>query len=183
MSGTLIGSAGFELEIEEDIERELLQAIDNATGGVVEPMMAGLRGVAAGAQGAWYQLVDRETGTHGVIDASLTIEGSTVTMSVGSLATDVGGRGVPVSRVVHKPGPTSTVEITQAASAPLPTGGRIVARKGDKVVVKMPNPKRSDGKGLLVELVERPAREVLDRLIDDGTIARAMQARIDRGGS
>lgn len=178
----LVGTVSFDMEITEHLEAELRRVLDEASGGLLEPLRAELDAVARDADARFYTQVDRVTGTTGQIGVETTITDDAVVLSVGSRRTETSERGIPIARVVHRPGPNSKKREIRPADAPLAAGERVVAHKGANVVVSKPNPKASDGRVVLVELVEKPARAALDRLIDDGTIDRAIQRRIDRAG-
>lgn len=120
--------------------------------------------VKVAAEAQWYQQVTRRTGRSGDLQVVTRIDGSTgnVRVSLGSTDTRaVGSKPVPV--LVHRPGPLSEVrkEITRAEyTAARKAGDRKVvhARKDGKFYRYSDNPKASDGRFLLVELVRKPLR-------------------------
>jgi len=172
-----------DVVITEDLERELRAVIDAASGGLIEPLWAGLEGVARDAASAWYTQVDRESGRAGHIVTELVIGQGVSVLSVGSTLLDAAATGAPVAAIVKRPGPASKVRVTRPRGSPLGAGEKVAYHKGDLVVVEVPNPKASQDRGsLLTGLVVAPGRAVLDRLIEDGTIGRAIQRRIDQGG-
>lgn len=177
----LVGALGYEMRIEEDLERELLATVDAMAGGLVEPLRAECERIAQSASATFYDQVDRETGRTGVIRTEVTITSDVVVVSVGSTRTETFAGGSPVARRVHRPGPDSTKREIRPANAPLGPKERVRRRLGANVEVVVPNPKASDGRSMLVELVEKPARAALDRLVADGTIDRAIQRRINGG--
>lgn len=103
---------------------------------------------ASKARGLWYQQVDRRTGKSGDIQSVLVLSDTEARVSVGSTDTRVAGRK-PVPLWVHRPGPFS-VKHRSATEAETTKG------KGKRVTY--PNPKASDGKFLVVELIRKPVR-------------------------
>ena len=129
--------------------------------------------VAGNARARWYEQVDRRTGKSGDIRASVEVDGDRIRLRVGSTDERRAG-GKPLVVYVHRPGAYSLVEVKVSArewhAAPPEQRGRFG-------FLKKLNPKASDGKYLLQELVNKPMQAAL------GTIKKEVTKAAKKGAS
>lgn len=158
--GVVSGSIGPELQriiarIVNDVNRETVNELEK----IVEP-------VAVSSAAQWYDQVEYRDGSTGQIDYELVISGTTIRARVVS--------GDRAAYMVRRPGPTSvrTRKLTDAEYAAamrdyrrtgkLPPAVDVYAyRDGRPTMIRKIelNPKRSDGKNLWQELVNKPLRK------------------------
>lgn len=168
----------------EDFVRRVLDA---AAGETVRVMETAAEEVASDASSKWYgpQGVTRRTGRSGNIDTVTTVSDTAVRVSVGS--TDL-----EKAKYVHRPGRLSTaaVEITAAEYRAEKAKGGALAKlvfharkdrrdagvKAGRFYKLIGNPKASDGKYLLPELVTKPAKAKSKEIIRDLGAAIATRA-------
>jgi hypothetical protein len=167
----------------EAFVRDLLSAGETETVRILE---AAADAEAARAEAAWYGAdgVTRRTGKSGKIDRVTTLDSarSEVRVSVGSTDTrqDSKGKGV-VPYYVRRPGPLSLVDryVTQGEWWAWKKGSKPVGKAGTTGkadwVIREPNPKASDGKYLVVELIRKPMTARLREITPE--LGRAIAAR------
>lgn len=180
MAGTTVKGPGARVTIGAELQRALDQIEDAAVRAVSKAVVREAEAVAVGAEAAWYDHVARRTGRSGRFASGLRVRGDTISGVVETLDNRTAGKtGKPVVYYVKRPGPLSTVErkLTRdeyaalmkdyRASGKLPEGfeAAIDANGRPNAVKKRaPNPKASDGKPLLPELVTKPGRAAAKRL-------------------
>ena len=160
------------------VGRELADLLDRIEGGAFkagrEALGEAARVVAEQAARQWYQQVDRETGESGRLDHGVALTPSSLRGYVETLDRRRSG-GKPVIYSIHRPGPLSVLtgtglsraDYTAAmrtfrATGALPEGieGRFNAQ-GRPVGLRRKdpsNPKASDGKYLVPELLTKPMK-------------------------
>lgn len=154
------GSVSIELDDGlDEFARSLLSVAERETVAVLERYA---KSVADEASRKWYQQVDKQTGKAGAIDVFTTLDGAKgeVRVTIGTTDTRMEGRR-PTPTMVRRPGPLSQI-----------------TKKGVKG--RIPNPKASDGKFLMVELVRKPATAMIKAITP--ALGRAIAARAARGG-
>jgi len=149
--------------------RDLVERTETA---VIRQTREAAEEVAREAKSAWYGTngVKRRTGLTGqiVVRETVNLTDGTITISVGSADTRVAGR-TPVPVYVHRPTRTSTIQVAvtpdewYAAPASMRAPWRPGPR-GRTPYLHRPNPKASDGKHLLVELVKKPFKKRIRKL-------------------
>jgi hypothetical protein len=163
--------------------RALVSASETETIRILE---AAADGEAARAEAAWYgpEGVTKRTGKSGDIDRVTTfdVDRGEVRVSVGSTDArpDAKGKGV-VPYYVRRPGPLSLVDrfVTQGEWWAWKKGEKPVGRAGTKGktnwIIRESNPKASDGKYLVVELIRKPVAARLLEITPE--LGRAIAAR------
>lgn len=129
--------------------------------------------VEAKAEAEWYgpNGVTKRTGKSGTIDTVTTVAPNVISVAVGS-------RDLGKAKYVHRPGPLSEIQVPASPrewwdSLSLDARDRLNAKKrggayrrrtGAKLTKPAANPKASDGKYLLQELVAKPARQIVKKV-------------------
>ncbi len=170
------GSVSFELggELDQLVRAAALAATDGALAVLEEEANV----VATAAREAWYgpNGVKLRTGKSGDIVVVTTVTPTEIRVAIGS-------RDVARAKYVHRPGPLSRIKVP-ATRADFVSGAALASPKGKKIqgrgVKEIDNPKASDGKFLLQELIGKPARAMLKRL--EVRVGPAIVERIGRGG-
>jgi hypothetical protein len=167
--------------------RQLLSAAQTETIRVLE--RAGDE-EAAKAEAAWYSAagVTRRTGRSGYIERVTTFDASKgeVRVSVGSADTRLDPqKRKPTPLFVRRPGRLSVVRrvVTQGEWWAWKKAGKPVApriRGAAPWQIEVPNPKASDGKFLIVELVRKPVQARIPRLAPE--LAQAISVKAAKGG-
>lgn len=148
-------------------------------GGAVALLQAEAEKVAEEATAAWYgpEGVKRRTGKSGVVDVVTTVTPLYISVTIGS-------RDLDKAKYVHRPGPLSQLK-RAATHADFKSGAAKASPKGDPIagrgVVLYDNPKASDGKYLLQELVGKPARRIVKRI--NALLPTEIEARMRQGRS
>lgn len=145
---------------------------------------------AAKAEAAWYSAagVTRRTGRSGYIERVTTFDASKgeVRVSIGSADKRLDPKQrKPTPLFVRRPGRFSTVRkvVSQGEWWAWKKAGKPVAirlRGAAPWQIEMPNPKASDGKFLMVELVRKPVQARIPRLAPE--LAQAISVKAARGG-
>ena len=180
MSTTVIRNGEVTLKMSADF-RGIIEGISGgAQAATVEQVYAMVSLVAADASQEWYRQVERETGKSGDITAGWTEAGDRLTFSIGHNDSRLDKKkGKPILYYVHRPGPLSTKSRKATASE---READIAAGRTPRRYVQYPNPRASDGKYLVVELIRKPAnegkRKVAQRLA--GRITEAIKRRTPR---
>lgn len=172
--------------LNEGLDRFVRQALEAAGGETLRILESLAGGVAADAARDWYAPgtgVTRRTGETGRTDVVETVSVDEVRVSVGSTALDR-------AKYVHRPGrlSTATEEITRDEYDREKARGGAAARmvfrarrdradevKAGKCYRIVHNPKASDGKYLLSELVTKPAKSKINAALPD--IGRAIAGK------
>ena len=162
MSVTRIRMGDVTVTLDEGFEKAALALLSAAEQETVALLRAEAEAQAEEARQAWYSAngVTRRTGRSGDIVAVVTLDTARgeVRASVGSTDTRVAA-GKPVAALVHRPGPLSIIrrpakaEDFRAGKAKASPPGQHLPGRG---VVEEHNPKASDGKQLMTELVRKP---------------------------
>lgn len=210
MAITRYNDGNVTVTLDDGLERFVRNALDAADAETVRVMEAAAQEVADKAKPEWYAPgtgVTKRTGASGDIAVVTTVTPDEVRVSVGSTDTRVvkdkaTGQTKPRALLIHRPKALSTisVECSRAewwASLPADTKTRLHAAGKKKAGVaggkkkgagkfalvptkEVPNPKASDGKYLVPELVRKPMRARIRVLTPE--IGRAIAARLNRGG-
>lgn len=170
MATTRYSDGSTTITLDDGLEKFVRKALDAAAGETVRIMESAAEEVAAKARPEWYSPekgVRRRTGTSGQIEVVTTVTPDQVTVSVGS--TDL-----KKAKYVHRPGVTSLIasEVTEREYRAAKEKGGIAAGlyfharrtqpvaniEAGKFYKNVPNPKASDGKYLLSELLVKPGR-------------------------
>lgn len=192
---TRFSSGGATVTLTGDLERFVQASVKAAGGALVQKYLQAAEAVAARARAEWYQQANRRTGRSGAWDTRVTVSDTEVRVDVVTLDPRVDKRGRHASFFVRRPGPASLVpaEITKeeysAAKAAKGVTGRMVfkakttrtAAWGAPVTAGrfyrlVANPKASDGKQLLQELIRKPFRKAIVELGPE--IGRAIADRL-----
>ena len=162
MSKTVFADGSVRVELDDGLERLAMSMLSAAERETVALLRREAEAAADEARAAWYGPggVTRKTGRSGDIVAIVTLDTGRgeVRASVGSTDTRT-ERGKPVAALVHRPGPLSLVT-RKATHADFESGKAKHSPPGKRLpgygVVTEHNPKASDGKNLMVELVRKP---------------------------
>lgn len=172
MAQLRVSSGIATVTLDGGLDRFVRGLIDRTETAVIRQTREAAVEVARDASAAWYgpNGVKRRTGRSGqiVVRETVNLTDGTITISVGSADTRTAGRK-PVPVYVHRPTRTSTIQVQvtpdewyaapQSMRAPWRPG------PGGKVpYLHRPNPKASDGKHLLGELVKKPMKKRIRRL-------------------
>lgn len=195
MGTTRYTDGNVTITLDDGLERWCRAILDEAQREMVGQAEALAQEVASAAQGQWYDQVQKRTGKSGDITVVTTFDAArdTVRVTVGSTDTRL-TKGKPVAVLVHRPTALSEVmtEITRREYNEARAAGRakevVHARRGDKargiVAGKFyrftHNPKASDGKNLMVELIRKPFTLRLKKAIPN--MSRVIADRVNRGG-
>ena len=185
MSTSTIRSGEVTLKMSADFRAIMERIAGGAQAETVEQVYAMVSLVAEDATQEWYRQVERETGKSGQVVAAWREVGDRLDFMVGNSDTRTDGKtGKPLLYYVHRPGPFSTK--TRRATEAEQEADRAAGRR-PRAFVKYPNPRRSDGKYLVVELIRKPGnqgkRKVSQRLAQRITAAIRDRKRRKRGGS
>ena len=166
---------GVAVTLGPELEQFVRRTLGRAEQAAAEILEREGRAVAAAAARDWYSQVDKETGGSGEIRAVTTITPASVRVDVGS-SDQRTVKGRPVVVFVHRPYATSVIYEAVTPAEFFRTPERM---RGKYPTVKRPNPKASDGKFLLQELVKKPVKALKKR------IAKELGQRIasTKGGS
>lgn len=161
------------------VGQELQAILDRIEGGAFkagrEALGAAARDVAESAERQWYQQVDRDTGGSGRLGHGVELTDTALRGYVETLDRRKGKGGKPVVYFIHRPGPLSKLPSTTLtreeysaamrvyrATGALPAGMvGINDSKGRPVGIRrvdQSNPKASDGKFLVSELITKPMK-------------------------
>lgn len=187
MATTRYNDGSVTVTLDGGLEDLVRRALDAAAGETVRLMEAAAGDVAAAARASWYAEdtgVTLRTGRSGDVEVVTTVSPDEVRVSVGS--TDL-----ERARFIRRPGPLSTVaeEISRddyyAAKRQGGPRANVVfkAKATDKAggveagryYRKVPNPRASDGKYLLVELIRKPMTLKVKAITPE--LGRAIAAR------
>lgn len=187
MAVTRFKSGDVTLTLSGDLEAIVRNAVRQVSGGLLDAMEAAAAEVADEARSDWYSAeegVTRRSGRSGVLDVVTTVTEAEVRVSLGSTA--------EYAHLVRRPGALSTAveEITEGEYFGLKRAKRACFRarttrpregiEAGKFYKIIHNPKASDGKSLVVELVRKPMRARIGALSPQ--IRTAIQERVARGG-
>ena len=185
MSVTTIRDGEATLKMSADFRAIIDRIADGAQAATVEQVYAVVSMVKADAKREWYRQVDRETGKSGDVRASWEESGDRLHFKIGNSDKRTDKRtGKPILFYVHRPGPLSEVsrKSTEAERIEMVQRGERASR-----YIKVPNPKASDGRYLLAELITKPMndakRKIAARLGRRVTEAIRNRARAPKGGS
>jgi hypothetical protein len=160
MSTRYRAPGGVTVTLGPELEALVRRTLGRAETAAAEILEREGRRVAAEAARDWYSQVDKESGQSGEIRAVTTITPASVRVDVGS--TDRRSvKGKPVVVFVHRPYATSVIYEAVTPAEFFKTPQRM---RGKFPTVKKPNPKASDGKFLLQELVKKPVKALKKRL-------------------
>jgi hypothetical protein len=162
MSKTVLVDGPVRVELDDGLEKLALSMLSAAEQETIAILRREAEEQASEARAAWYgpDGVTRKTGRSGDIVAVVTLDTgrAEIRASVGSTDTRSTG-GKPVAALVHRPGPLSIVT-RPAKAADFQTGKAKHSPPGKRIpgygVVVEHNPKASDGKQLMTELVRKP---------------------------
>lgn len=159
------------------VEAHVRKLILAMHGGVVEVLEREAEAVRAKAEADWYTQVTRRTGKSGNIEVVTTVTPTEIRVAIGS--TDLAK-----AKYVHRPGPLSQIT-RKAKGADFASGKALASPPGKRIsgrgVVTEDNPKASDGKFLLQELIGKPARKMIKRL--QNLLPAEMDAQVRKGRS
>jgi hypothetical protein len=185
VSTDTIRSGEVTLRMSADFAAIMERIEGGAQAATVQQTYALVSSVAADAESAWYRQVDRETGKSGNISADWTERGALLSFRIGNSDQRRDKRsGKPILFFIHRPGPFSTKEraTTETERQRMREAGQPVLGKR-----KYPNPKASDGRNLLAELITKPAnamkRNLMQRLGNDIVRAIERKDRRKHGGA
>lgn len=157
MSTDTIRDGEVTLKMKADFRAIIERIGGGAQAATVEQVYAMFSLIASDASSEWYRQVDRESGKSGVVSAAWEEKGDKLNFSVGNNDNRRDKKtGKPILYYIHRPGPLSTHSRKATASE---READIAAGRKPRVRVNYPNPKASDGKYLVVELIRKPARE------------------------
>ena len=185
MSTETIRNGEASLKVTANFDRILARIENGAQAATVQQTYALVSLVAADARADWYRQVDRETGASGTVAAGWTERGTRLSFRIGNSA----GRrdkksGKPILFYVHRPGPFSKKD-RRATEAEKQRARDLGQRAPSRV--KFPNPKASDGRFLLAELITLPAnamrRKLMQRLGRDIVRSIERNDRREHGGA
>jgi hypothetical protein len=165
MRETRYKSGDVSVSLDFDLERFISVQVGSISRQVGDALLEQLEPVAIEAENQWYQQVDRKTGRSGQIAAVLTYSLEAVRVDVGSLDRRTSKTGKPVVVFIKRPSATSTILEPVSAQTWYDTD-EIMRSKYP--FIKRRNPKASDGKNLLNELIKKPVkakRRALVRLL------------------
>jgi hypothetical protein len=152
---------GVTVTLSGDLLTGVDAAIRRAMGGALEVMETEAEAVARKARAAWYGAdgVTRRTGKSGDIQPITTIDAAKqeVRVGVGSTDTRTAGRK-PVWVFVHRPAPTSAIQVEVGRAEYFATPDALKARYP---FVWKPNPGASDGKNLMAVYIRAPIKAAL----------------------
>lgn len=168
---------GVTVTLGPELEQLVRRTLGAAERAAVEILEREGRAVATAAERDWYDQVDRESGASGEIRAVTTITPKSVRVDVGSTDRRT-VKGKPVVVYVHRPFATSIVYEAVSPAEFWKTPERM---RGKFPTVKRPNPKASDGKYLLAELVKKPVKALRKRAAKE--LGSKIAAGARRGGS
>lgn len=185
MSTETIREGEVTLKMSADFRAIIERIAGGAQAETVEQMYAMVSLVAADASADWYRQVDRESGKSGVVLASWEEKGDQLVFKIGNSDTRLDKRtGKPVLYYIHRPGPLSSR--SRKATEAEREADRAAGRR-PRVWTQYPNPRASDGKFLMVELIRKPAnagkRKVAERLAARIVTAINNRKMRKRGGS
>lgn len=151
------------IELDDGLDAFVRSLMTAAEAEAVALLEAEAAAVAQAAEASWYEQVDRRTGRSGDLEVVTTVDAGAGEVRVGirSVDTRLSG-GKPVAMLVHRPGALSRVrtEITRAEYGAIRERGDkrsvVHERKTGRYFRYTRNPKASDGRVLIVELVRRP---------------------------
>jgi hypothetical protein len=184
MSRSRYTSGNVTIELDGGLDKFVRGLLDAAEAETVRVLEAAGDEEAARAERDWYgsQGVTRRTGKSGDIVRTTTFGNGEVRVSVGSTDTRIDpDKGKRVPYYVRRPGPLSVVDkkVTQGEWWAAKKAGHPVRMYGPKgkrtYIVEEPNPRASDGKYLVVELVRKPVNKRLKVLA--GKVAQAIATR------
>jgi len=152
---TRVKTGDVSVSLDFDLEAFISVSVSRVSREIGETLLEQLEPVAIEAENQWYQQVDRKTGQSGQIAAVLTYSPDSVRVDVGSLDSRTSKTGKPVVVFVHRPSATSTILEPVSAQTYFDTD---TVMRGKYPFIKRRNPKASDGKNLLTELVKKPVK-------------------------
>ena len=155
MSTTTV-APGARLVFDDAALARVLSQVENAAiRGAFTEVDVYLSVVADAARSQWYREVDRDTGKSGDITGGVvSVSPTRIRAAIGTSDTRRDKKkGKPVIFYVHRPGPLS-----DKRRAPRPNEVDALKAAGKRVpkYIYYPNPKRSDGAYLVVELINKP---------------------------
>ena len=187
MSALRFTDGSVTVTLDAGLDRFVRKALDAAAGETVRILETAMDEVDASASAAWYSKdgVTRRTGTSGNIERFTTVSDKEVRVSVGT--TDLAK-----AKYMHRPGPLSlvVVEITRSEYNVTKKQKGLTAKTvfrakrnkesagivADRCYRIVSNPKASDGKYLLQELIGKPARRKVKEITP--ALGRAIAARV-----
>lgn len=170
MATTRYKEGAVTVTVTHDLERWLRSVVEASTAGLLDALETPAEKVAADARAVWYQQVDKQSGASGDISVQTTISPTEVRVSIVSAA--------PYAKYVHRPGPLST-ETRRATDAEFAANLRAGVKRPAAYYKRVVNPKASDGKYLLQELIGKPFRAAIKAL--PAHAKAAIYRRINRG--
>lgn len=185
MSTETIRNGEVTLKMNADFARIIGRIEDGAQAATVQQTYALVSLVADDARADWYRQVDKETGASGTVSAGWQERGTRLSFRIGnSDARKDKKSGKPILFYVHRPGPFSTKD--RRATETEKQRARDMGQRAPSRV-KYPNPKASDGRFLLAELITLPAnamrRKLMQRLGRDIVRSIERKDRREHGGS
>lgn len=187
---------GVTITLDGGLEDFVRRALSAASAETVRVMEAAAQEVAEKARADWYAPgtgVEKDTGKSGDIQVVTTVSSDEVRVSVGSTDTEL-VNGKPRAVYIHRPNRLTLVkkQVTveeywktpkaqRANFHPLPADPKHhrPADSGTGPWIWVVNPKASDGKFLLTELVRKPMRAKVRTITPE--IAKAIAKKISRG--
>lgn len=177
-SAIRVRSGNCSVEVSPALGRALEGLLQSASGTVARELRDAAEGLAQNAERAWYSQVTKRTGLSGQLGTAVEFTETEVRVSIRSLDTRKAKNGKPVVYYVHRPYALSTrwQRLDRAEYAALlaefrrtgriPGGVDALLQDGRPVSAQrqVANPKASDGRFLVPELLTKPARLVVRRL-------------------
>lgn len=175
-----VSAGGATVEVGPELGQFIEGVLDAAAGTLRTALEQAVVDLATAAEGAWYDQVSRRTGQSGQLETGMVLTETEIRATVRSTDPRRAKNGLPVVYYVHRPGPTSTIktsltreeysELMRALRAGRTMPSNLVAAEmvgGRPLGVSRvrPNPKASDGKYLVPELLTKPAQLVALRLV------------------